>query len=224
MQPLQRRALLLALIVTMTLTALLMYYIEKQSSEVIPMTQVVTAIENIPPKTLIQANQLEEITIAQDLVIPGAISDKNQVSGKISRENIFVGEQIIRQRLVQGVKEDGLAAIIPPGFRAITISVSPTSGVASNIRTGNFVDILVFLKKPYADQEIVKTILQKVEVIQISGGNKSSEGNLLTLSLSPEDCETLFLIEELGDIKLTLRAIIDNKIVTLPGTTICSIN
>lgn len=223
MTKIQRNALLLAMCIATILTGSLMYYLNLKSMNVAPLVNVIVAKTNIPVDSVITDKQVEEVAIPSKFILSDTMGEKSQIVGKIANVDIIAGEQIVRSRVQLEKKKEGMAANLPLGYRAVTLKVDPVSGVNHQIKTGNYVDILLYYK-PQPDQdnpqptqtEIVNTVFQQVEVIDASGEQGSGEW-YVTLCIKPEAAEKLFMADVTGKIRFTLRPVDDNQNLVLPG-------
>ena len=115
-------------------------------------------------------------------------------------------------------RSDGLAGIIRPGNRAISISVDAVSSVTGLIKPGDRVDIVGTFRFPEMKGDksldvITMTILQSVRIIATGKdmGNssmlqKKSRGyNTVTLALSPKEVEMIVFASQKGQLVLSLR-------------------
>lgn len=214
------RAFLIALALALVVTGGLFYYLKVKSIENQDKVRVITAVSNIEANTVIKNSQIKEISVPQSSAVPGAIVDKEKVVGKVVKEPIYKGEQILQMNLMKGEKEEGLSAVLPEGFRAVTIKTDMVTGVGGHIKDGDYVDVLVFVNPPYSTDK-VKTVFQNVKVLDADyKENQSSENRFITLCMNPNDAEKLFLVEEISKIKLSLRNRIDKKAKSLTGSSL----
>ncbi len=214
------RAFLIALALALVVTGGLFYYLKVKSIENQDKVRVITAVSNIEANTVIKNSQIKEISVPQSSAVPGAIVDKEKVVGKVVKEPIYKGEQILQMNLMKGEKEEGLSAVLPEGFRAVTIKTDMVTGVGGHIKDGDYVDVLVFVNPPYSTEK-VKTVFQNVKVLDADyKENQSSENRFITLCMNPNDAEKLFLVEEISKIKLSLRNRIDKKAKSLTGSSL----
>lgn len=214
------RAFLIALALALVVTGGLFYYLKVKSIENENKVRVITAVSNIEANTVIKNAQIKEISVPQSSAVPGAIVDKEKVVGKVVKEPIYKGEQILQMNLMKGEKEEGLSVVVPEGFRAVTIKTDMVTGVGGHIKDGDYVDVLVFVNPPYSTEK-VKTVFQNVKVLDADyKENQSSENRFITLCMNPNDAEKLFLVEEISKIKLSLRNRIDKKAKSLTGSSL----
>lgn len=107
---------------------------------------VVMAVAEIAPYTEVTKEMLRVVEIEEDAIHANAVTDMQDVIGKISTTTIFAGEPIIGNKISERNNlKSGLALNVTPGKRAITIMVSADTGLANNLRAGNWVDVLALL-------------------------------------------------------------------------------
>jgi len=133
--------------------------------------EVIVAKENIPEYGLIRKEQLGTAMIYKKFRQPQTIlaGDKlaEEIIGKSAYVNIYAGEQITLTKLIHQDSKPFLDKQLEKDTRAVTIQISPHTGVGRLIRPGNRVDILISAQykrddKPYVE---VKTVFQNVLVL-----------------------------------------------------------
>ncbi len=146
---------------------------------------------------------------------PGAIQ---KLSGAIARAPIMAGEPITPAKLVKAGQGGVLAAILPPGMRAISTKIKEETAVGRLILPNDHVDVILIRRlrtKSGQDEYVSDTLFRNVRVLAIGQqietkeGKKAAEGaaNTATLELTPRQAEMLALANTLGDITLSLRSI-----------------
>ena len=113
-------ALMLSLV-----TAVLVYkFLHESAQPPAPsnMATVVVAKADIPPKTRITPDMIQETQMPIEYIQPGAMRDMGKVTGVVTREAIVGGEQILERRLLLAGKQAGFTGVIPAGKRALTIA------------------------------------------------------------------------------------------------------
>ena len=112
---------------------------------------------------------------------------------------IFAKEPIIESRLAPKGAGGGLAAMIPPGMRAVPVRVNEVVGVAGFVVPGMRVDVLISGNRPNGDATLgtlTKTLLQNIEVLSAGTDfKKDAEGKpvqvqVVNLLVTPEQAET----------------------------------
>lgn len=179
------------------------------------LVQVVMASVDIENKTMITDEMLEVKKIHKAAAPENSISKKEEVVGKISLVSMFRGDIFIPQKIEEvGGTKAGLAASVPLGMRAITMNVSPDTGVSGLIKVGNKVDIITILAEESSEMGVL--LLQDREVLAIDNTiNHDSVRNpeagyyvTLTLSVTPEEALRFSLAQTIG---MNNRAILRNQ-------------
>ena len=98
-------------------------------------------------------------------VPPGVVSDLEGVVGETVRERVLAGDILRPERLVVS-RTAGLAALVPPGHRALSIHLTGADRVAGFLEPGDRVDVLVTLISEHLPTQTV-TLLENVLVLSI---------------------------------------------------------
>lgn len=163
-----------------------------------------------------------------DAVTPTLLTDKNtpramtDLSGAIARAPILAGEPITRQKLIKAGQGGVLAAILPPGMRAVSTKIKEETAVGRLILPNDHVDVMLtrtIRGRSGGEEHNTDTLFRNVRVLAIGQtieskeGKKSVEGgaNTATLELTPRQAELLTLADSMGQISLALRSISDIK-------------
>lgn len=181
-------------------------------------------------------------------VFPGAIirdGDKKadeMLKGRLARA-ISKGEPMMQNAILGEAKGNFVAASLEPGMRAVAIEVSASSTVGGFIGPGDVVDVILTYKETIKsededprvqtmlelnlDKMATETILQKVKVLAVDQmaerapeEEKIKVGKTVTLAVSAQDAEKLFLASQLGELTLALRGVGDDAIVEKSWPTI----
>jgi pilus assembly protein CpaB len=157
----------------------------------------------------------------------GALLTAEDAVGRGVLQMILSGEPLVESRLAPKGAGAGLAAIIPPGMRAVAVRVNDVVGVAGFVTPGMHVDILIAGTPPGGNPgagTLTKTLLQNIEVLS-AGQNivKDNEGKPLSVSVvnllvTPEQAEILSLASNETRIQFILRNPTDKEITRTPGT------
>ncbi len=137
------------------------------------------------------------------------------------------GRDLVGQRLVRARRKGeqlswcdleergrGLASVIPPGERAVTVSVDERSGLAGMLKPNDRVDVLLLggQEKPFA-----RVLLPNVTVLAAGArtgldapGETEYAYATVTLACTPEESASLALAQAKGDLFLVLRNPEDN--------------
>ena len=106
---------------------------------------VLVASKDIPADTagseIVAGKWLTEETVARRQVVPGAISNVDQVRGLIATQPTYAGEQVTARRFGTP-SERGVRAQIQGTQRAVQVSGDANQVLAGTLRVGDHVDIL----------------------------------------------------------------------------------
>ncbi|MCD4713997.1 MAG: Flp pilus assembly protein CpaB [Clostridiales bacterium] len=226
-------AFLLALIGAGTLYIYLSQLEEPQQVS-LETTSVLVASVNIPSRTMITDEMVKVVNMPNEGVIEGSILTSEDIVGKYTRTEIFENQQINPNALIEDISEV-LSMKISGSNRAVSISVTGSTGVSKLLEPGDRVDVIVFLPQIQEQARIVrpdiaKIMLQNIEVLAIDRTLTRKEGTpdlpaeegqvssyMVTLSVPVMDVETLILAKDIGLIDLALRPLEDDFIYTTSG-------
>jgi pilus assembly protein CpaB len=135
----------------------------------------------------------------------------------IARSPILAGEPITENKVIKSGSGGVLAAILPPGMRAVSTKISEQSAVGKLILPNDHVDVILIQRKRGKAGEDVNadTLFRNVrvlaigQVLEVKEGKKNAEGNVATLELTPKQTEMLAMANTMGELTLALRSVAD---------------
>lgn len=182
---------------------------------------VVVARTDMAVATTLQPLQLDTVSWPKEHLPPGALTDVEAATGRVLRRPVAAGEPILEPALFEQGAEGGLAAVINPKHRAVSVKVDNVIGVAGFVKPGARVDVLATLRRldrknaiPYS-----KVILQDVRVLAIDQKLEAvdhgdpEQVNVVTLEVSPEHAEQLIYAAHEGRLQLAMRTPGDEEVV-----------
>jgi len=117
----------------------------------------------------------------------------------------------------------GLSAVIPEGYRAMTVKVDDVVGVSGFVMPGSYVDVVAVIvpttrQGTEGQGPISKIVLQHIKVLA-SGAKIDSPENqreptavkAVTLQVTPEEAEKLVLAANEGKLQLVMRNYSDQE-------------
>src|SRR5215213_9000474 len=178
---------------------------------------VVVAKVEIPLGEKITVDQLMLAPIPNGSAPAGTFRKIGEVAGRVAITPIGVREPVTLARLAPEGVGGGLSAVIPEGYRAMTVKVDDVVGVSGFVMTGSYVDVVAVIV-PAAAQgvqsqgPISKIVLQHIKVLA-SGPKIDSPDNqreptnakAVTLQVTPEQAEKLVLAANEGKLQLVMR-------------------
>jgi pilus assembly protein CpaB len=174
----------------------------------------------IPLGTKIIAEQITLVQFPQESTPDGAFDSVEKLAGRVAVVNIAPKEPITEARLAPEGTAGGLSAIIPEGYRAMTVKVDDVVGISGFIMPGTLVDVVVVIvptgNGAVAQDPISKIVLQNIKVLA-NGQNidkpeserEASSVKAVTLLVTPEQAEKLALASSEGKLQLVMRNSID---------------
>lgn len=191
---------------------------------------VVYAKTEIPAGAKIQANMVSKKHMPPDGLPEGYFSEEDELMDRVPISTIYPGEMILQKRLAGIGAPAGLPAVIPDGYRAITLKVDDTIGVGGFIQPGHYVDVVTTIDIGVSERELVsKVILQNVLVIATGKEMDSAEEKkakvvpTVTVLVSLDKAERLSLATSAGNIRLVLRSHSDKEEELTEGVTLANL-
>lgn len=187
-------------------------------------TKVLVARSDLPLGTVTTDQSYRWQEWPSDAISPSFITSASkpnamsEFAGYIARSPILSGEPITDIKIVKAGAGGVLAAVLPPGMRAISTKIDEKTAVAKLILPNDHVDVILTQRKRAKNgtEEIVSdTLFRNVRILSIGQqieakeGKKNAEGNVATLELTPKQSELLALANTLGEISLSLRSVAD---------------
>jgi pilus assembly protein CpaB len=190
---------------------------------------VVVAKAEIPLGEKITAEQLALAQIPNGSAPEGVFRKMDEVVGRVAITPIGVRETITNMKLAPEGTGAGLSAVIPEGYRAMTVKVDDVVGVSGFIMPGSFVDVVAIITpvaQAGANGPISKIVLQNIKVLA-SGAKidspenqrQPSEVKAVTLQVTPEQAEKLVLASNGGRLQLVMRNYSDQEDTQTRGAT-----
>jgi pilus assembly protein CpaB len=184
------------------------------------LSNVVVAKTEIPLGEKITAEQLMLVPIPNASLPEGAFKKLDQVVGRVAIMPIGVRETITNLKLAPAGVGGGLPAVIPAGYRAMTVKVDDVVGVSGFIMPGSYVDVIAVIVSASQQngEPMSKTVLQNIKVLA-SGPKIDSPENqreptsvkAVTLQVTPEQAEKLVLAANEGKLQLVMRNYSDQE-------------
>ncbi len=207
--------LLLAVCSGLIASATVMKYVREQTARAEDKTEkvsVLVASEEIPAGTTILAGQVEVSERESEIIPEKALKAETDAVGHVAKSTIYPGEVLLTDRVAEKGSPAGLPALIPEGYRAMTLRVDDTISVAGFVRPGHHVDVVTTVEPPNErDDTVSKVILQNIQVVATGREIEEKEDKkakvvpTVTVLVTPEQAERLTLAATAGSIRLVLR-------------------
>ncbi len=233
----QKWVLIIAILAGLSAFWLTGHYLQKEKNKIMAASHqimVVVAANDLPAGSV-----LKNTDLAKNLVFQSAVGDRavlpeavREIIGKKLRYTIRRGDPLQWSDVdVLRPGEVGLAEMINPNMRAVSISVDAVSSVSGMIKPNDRVDILGTFSFPTADsaggtETVTLTILQDVTVLATGqmlarsaaatkSGFTPTSYSTLTFEVTPREAELMIFAQSIkGRLHLTLRNPEDVSFVT----------
>jgi pilus assembly protein CpaB len=181
----------------------------------------------IPIGSKIIPEQIMVVQFPKESTPDGAYDSPEKLAGRVAVTNISAREPITDSRLAPEGTAAGLSAIIPEGYRAMTVKVDDAAGISGFIMPGTLVDVVVVIDPREGSgmqDPISKIVLQNIKVLangqNIDKPKDEREANsvkAVTLQVTPEQAEKLALASSEGKLQLVMRSQTDQGDEQTPG-------
>ena len=187
--------------------------------------EVLVAKKDLPAGSFLAAEDVEWKNWPADSVTDGmlkkGVAEEKTYAGAVVRTGLRTGEPIIGGRILKSDEHGFLAAVLLPGMRAMTVKISPVSGVAGFIFPNDQVDVILAHEVQrtddtrMVDRRVSETVLENVRVVALDQKtndqtNEPKVAELATLEVTPKQAEKLALVSQMGTLSLVLRSLSSN--------------
>lgn len=183
-------------------------------------TQVLVAKRNLALGQFVRAEDLRwqpwpEDNLAPSYIVQGRRTMEEFVGGVV-RQPIVAGEPITELRVVSPGNSGFLAAVLTPGYRAVSVPVTLTSVISGFVFPGDRVDVILSHTVQNRDERDVRvstTMLRDIRVLALDQkmamqpGETSPGARTATLEVTPKQSEIIAVAAEMGKLSLSLRSL-----------------
>lgn len=202
---------------------------------------ILTAAADIPANTTIGAEMIKKVELSSEAIPAGALTEESQAVGKVSRGQIFSGEQLLAAKLASaggGSDSKTLALAIEPGMRAISIPADESTGVAYMLTPGDHVDVIAQFvtttnttavgNNSYNKTSYTTMLAENITVLAVDNvfsedgklGSDVPAYTTLTLQVTPKQAMELSMAQFEGQLRAVLRSPTDEKQTNQPTLTL----
>ncbi len=183
---------------------------------------VVVATQSLKFGEDIVAENLKLVAWPAEAMPEGAYTSIEDVIGKGKRraiKSIEANEPVLAVKLTGEDGRAGLAGIISPGMRAVTIPVDNVKGVGGFVQPGDFVDIVFTKRDRNSGEQTAKILMDKVKVLSIdqqadARSSSAKVAKTVTLETDTKGAQQLALATNVGRLSLLLRSAGDESSVS----------
>jgi Flp pilus assembly protein CpaB len=190
----------------------------QQGEEMVPVYVAAKNIEIGTSGAELSGDKLLKVEhVPRRSVVPGAISDPDQISESVAVEGIYAGEQISTNRF-RAAEEQGIRAQLKGNLRAIQVPGSEGELLVGTLQSGDRVDVLGTWLHPETSQNhwsrvILRDllVLKAPETNQLQskiGSNPNSPFQVM-LAMTDAQAQKFWWISQNGKWTLQLRPVTD---------------
>lgn len=200
-----------------------------QQKQIAP-TTVYQYSRDLTESTIITSSDISQVTIPADAVTSKMVIDPNEIIGKAVDTNVYAGDYISSNALIEAKDIDVFATMDLSNYRQIAIEVSRQDCVGGNLSSGDTVD-LAYIARGNATEEnenlaftYSTTFMKDVLVYKVltsngeeyvnqtegpvydADGNKiSSTPGIVILAVTADQAEEILARQSTGTVKLVGR-------------------
>jgi Flp pilus assembly protein CpaB len=146
------------------------------------------------------------------IAVPGqVVSEMEFIQGKYAKSLIIANQPLYQDYITNQRPVNAITAMIPEGYRAVTIQVDVRTGIEGWARPGARVDLV--WNTTIRGKQGVAVIVENIKVLSASRSTESSQNvsadapipTELTLLASIQDANKIILAQRSGTISLSLR-------------------
>ena len=179
--------------------------------------QVYVAAHNIQAGTagssIAHGSALKPVSVPRRNVVPGAISDPNQVASLVLTQPVYAGEQVTLRRF-SDLHTEGVVGELKGNLRAVQLPGDPNQLLAGTLKAGDHVDVVANLSlgsnsNAHATRIVLRdlTVLQAPPATSITNGTTQQTSAIL--AVTDTQVQRLYFVMKNADWTLELRPAVD---------------
>ncbi|SFL85031.1 Flp pilus assembly protein CpaB [Methylorubrum salsuginis] len=190
----------------------------------IPLAEVLVAAADLPMGQTLKAEDLRWMPWPEQALSPTYVERKaapkglEDAVGSIVRTPFSASEPIRPERLVKA-GSGFMSAILPPGMRAVAITIDNRGSSAAGgfILPNDRVDVIKTARDESGNgnDQFAETLFTDIrvlavgQIVQEKGGQNVVTADTATLALTPSQAEAVTLAQKVGQLSLVLRSVQD---------------
>lgn len=203
----------------------------RQSAPAIRTTEVLVVTAKVPIAGIVSRRMLAwqpwpEANLNPVYITRPARPDAlDKLADSAARQPLFPGEPVTETKLIKRGSSGFLASVLEEGRRAVTIKADESVSLGGLVQAGDRVDVILAHKLSGGGPEteaggggggkgrsVSETIVKDVRVLAVDQAFKTDDnaatkvGKTITLEVSPQQAEAIFLGKQMGLLSLALRS------------------
>lgn len=177
------------------------------------MATIVVPKVNLPKYVRIRDQDVDVVEVPVENVPEDAVQLKSRVLFRLVKTTIMAGQPVMESQLYGVGEVPLLSDQLPPGHRAVTLSVDASAALNGMIQPESYVDVTLTASsdRPEFNGLATLTLLRNVKVLATSlsrfPASEDRPGDLrnITVAVTPEQANKLILAQRYGTLSVTLR-------------------
>lgn len=192
---------------------------------------------DIPRGSTLTVEMIKTARLPADTLPAGVFKadEVNALVGRVAIMDIVANESILQAKLAALDATRGVAALVDPAKRAMSVRVDDEVGVAGFVKANDHVDLFVTLEADNESSEGSTTVTKLVladtlvlaigtELVPAAGKDEAATPvSVITLEVTPNEAEKLAFASGQGKFRLALRSPLTKDEALTPGATIDSL-
>jgi Flp pilus assembly protein CpaB len=181
--------------------------------------QVYVAARDIPAGTsgaeIVKGNDLKVESVQRKDVVPGAISNPDQVASLVVSGPLYAGEQVTVRRFNDAAAQ-GIRSQLKGTMRAVQVAGDPNQLLSGTLQSGDHVDLVANLRlsSDSATATATRIVLRDLTVLtspsdQSKLSSSSTGSSSVILAVSDTQVQRLFFVLRNADWTLELRPVVN---------------
>lgn len=175
---------------------------------------VLVASVDIPAGTsgaqILSGHMLKTVSVPRSDLVPGAISNPDQIARLVTVDQVLAGEQVSTRRF-GNANELGVRAQLKGTLRAIQVAADPNQVLAGTLKAGDHVDLVANMKVDpgnggtpiHYDRVVLRNllVLKAPDIADAKSGNLSTSNQKYSVMLAVTDAQSakFFFVEKNAD-------------------------
>jgi pilus assembly protein CpaB len=198
--------------------------VEARVAPTIPMSEVLVANANMQPgqavtPELVRWQKWPSNAVDGSFITHAAVPTADEaIKGTVVRMPLVAGQPITNTEIVHANAAGFMAAMLNPGMRAVSITITTDSGAGGFILPNDRIDVILSQKYGSNPPRVrARTILGNVRVLAVDQTFKQDKdtktviGKTATLELTPAQAELVEMAQNQGALSLSLRPLSDDQ-------------
>lgn len=182
--------------------------------------RVLVANAAVPAGTILKPEHMRWQAWPADASTAGYLTEGEtqmaKVVGAVARSGLDAGAPLTAQGIAYPGDRSFLAAVLRPGYRAVTVNVTAATGVGGFVLPGDHVDLVLSRALDEggsaAKRFVGETVLTDVRVVGMDQRSYDAKKDVVvpqtaTLEVTPKGAEVVAVVAELGKLSLSLRSL-----------------